>query len=320
MINLYKKAIEFNKRYFNEFGIKELQISQKQLNTVYSQHQSSENLIYSSSMAAYATARMPATYHALYQTYQYLPSDFQPQTILDLGAGPGTASFAALDQWSSINQLTLVEKHKGMISYQRSLWEHLGKPTPYELIEHDLNNLDSLSIGYFDLVVLGYVLGELTPFQREKVIQAAWEKTKQYCVIVTPGTPYDFQYLLEMRESLLLKNGHLIAPCPHEQQCPLRTTSDWCHFSVRLERSLNHKRAKHGTLGYEDEKFSYLIFSKNIHCSEKTSRVLRKPLKRPGHIILDLCTETGLQRKTIGKKDPAYKKAMKTEWGDNWND
>ncbi len=136
-------------------------------------------------------------------------------------------------------------------------------------------------------------------------------------MIVTPGTPHDFNYLLTVRDLLLKQGGQLIAPCPHSYQCPLSSTSDWCHFSVRLQRSLNHKLTKQGSLGYEDEKFSYMIFGKDTSCPDKTiARIIRKPIKRPGHIILDLCTATGIERQVIGKKDSIYKQAAKTEWGD----
>src|SRR2546423_15615748 len=49
---------------------------------------------------AYALARMPATYtaavHALQQLQARCPA-FAPRTLLDLGAGPGTAAWAACE-------------------------------------------------------------------------------------------------------------------------------------------------------------------------------------------------------------------------------
>src|SRR5215471_21069640 len=49
---------------------------------------------------AYALARMPATYAAVAACFKALRdiwSDFAPKTLLDVGAGPGTASFAAAE-------------------------------------------------------------------------------------------------------------------------------------------------------------------------------------------------------------------------------
>ncbi len=66
---------------------------------------------------AYAIARMPATYaatrRALFALTQRAP-DFAPRSLLDFGAGPGTATFAALSLWPSLEAVTLVEPNAHM--------------------------------------------------------------------------------------------------------------------------------------------------------------------------------------------------------------
>ncbi|WP_165380395.1 small ribosomal subunit Rsm22 family protein [Candidatus Finniella inopinata] len=99
----------------------------------------------------------------------------------------------------------------------------------------------------------------------------------------------------------------------------LTETKDWCHFSVRLQRSGLHQSAKKGTLGYEDEKFSYLLVAKSgLVTPVVESRIIRKPIKRQGHIVIDVCTGGQLKREIIGKADPSYKKVAKLEWGDEY--
>src|SRR5580700_8832506 len=54
---------------------------------------------------AYALARMPATYAAVIASLNALAEitpDFAPQNLLDVGAGPGTASWAAAEAFSSL--------------------------------------------------------------------------------------------------------------------------------------------------------------------------------------------------------------------------
>ena len=62
--------------------------------------------------AAYAVARMPATFAAAAAVFarlsEVLPA-FAPASLLDVGAGPGTATFAARQQWPSLEAVTLVE-------------------------------------------------------------------------------------------------------------------------------------------------------------------------------------------------------------------
>src|SRR5215472_2249042 len=64
---------------------------------------------------AYALARMPATYAAVTACLNALAEvrpDFAPKTLLDVGAGPGTASFAAAAAFPSLASFTLVDANR----------------------------------------------------------------------------------------------------------------------------------------------------------------------------------------------------------------
>ena len=74
--------------------------------------------------------------------------------------------------------------------------------------------------------------------------------------------------------------------------------------------------AKDGALGFEDEKFSYIIVSKES-VSPCGPRILRPPQKRKGHVIFSLCTPDGLKNKVVSQKEKEiYKKSKKLDWGD----
>ena len=65
------------------------------------------------SLAAYLTTRMPATYAAIYAVLkqaQGVEHSFQPNSLLDIGAGPGTASFAAKAMWPSLQSIVMIEQ------------------------------------------------------------------------------------------------------------------------------------------------------------------------------------------------------------------
>src|SRR5882724_9914443 len=58
---------------------------------------------------AYALARMPATFAAMAAGLNALCEvrpDFAPTSLLDIGAGPGTATWAATEAFSSLKGLT----------------------------------------------------------------------------------------------------------------------------------------------------------------------------------------------------------------------
>lgn len=99
----------------------------------------------------------------------------------------------------------------------------------------------------------------------------------------------------------------------------MAAAGDWCHFAQRVERTSLHRRLKQGTLGYEDEKFSYLVVAKSSALTP-SARIVRHPLIRSGHIQLTLCTPQGLQRQTIRRSQgELYRRARQAEWGGGWD-
>lgn len=107
----------------------------------------------------------------------------------------------------------------------------------------------------------------------------------------------------------------MIAPCPHMEKCPMKG-SDWCHFSIRLDRSQEHRQLKGAKLGFEDEKYSYVAFGKGKYALAR-GRILRHPQKRSGHVTFKVCATDGLIEETISRKQGAlYKRARKANWGD----
>src|SRR4051794_13220496 len=61
---------------------------------------------------AYVAVRLPATYAAVrasFDTIAEARADFAPRTMLDIGAGPATALWAAADCWPALSDALLVE-------------------------------------------------------------------------------------------------------------------------------------------------------------------------------------------------------------------
>ena len=100
----------------------------------------------------------------------------------------------------------------------------------------------------------------------------------------------------------------------------MSAAGDWCHFSQRVERTSQHRQLKGGSLGYEDEKFSYLVVARQ-NVAAWGARIVRHPGKHSGHVQLALCTPEGrLEARTVTRSSKqAYKLARKTEWGDAWD-
>ena len=264
------------------------------------------------SRAAYLLTRLPATFAAnlrVFQEVAQLMPELQPHSMLDLGAGPGTATWAAREVWPELQHSTLIESNREFLE----LGQRLAGEGREEWIDADLF---SAEFPCADLVVLSYAIGELK--NPAPVVNKAWRAAEKLLVVIEPGTPRNFATVAEIRRQLIEAGGHPVAPCPHVNQCPMAAANDWCHFAVRVERTSEHRRLKGGTLGYEDEKFSYLAFGK-VPAQHADARIVRHPEIHGGHIKLTLCTAEGLESTTVTRSQkPSFRAARKAEWGDVW--
>lgn len=255
-------------------------------------------------VAAYLAYRAPATFAAAAAVFRQVRRQrpgWAPQSLLDVGAGPGVAAWAAVAAWPSLGRLTLVEAEPEMVAAGREL-------TPgARWVQGDV----SAARGPADLVLVSYVLGEL----HRPVALDLWEQSADTIVFVEPGTPAGYRRVLDARADVLAAGGFTIAPCPHDSPCPL-PDDDWCHFGIRLPRSKLHRRAKGVELGYEDEKYSYAALGRQ-RVAKAPARIIRQPQIRSGHVILALCEPDGVRSRTVSRKQGAlYKDARGAAWGD----
>lgn len=266
---------------------------------------------------AYLTTRMPATYAAISAGLTAIVAaqpDFHPRGILDVGAGPGTATWAAAAIWNSLANARMIEASLAI----RAVGERLSRALPLERIDWQAQRVgDGLpGMTAADLVVLAYVLDELDPPVRAPLIMRLWELTVRALIVVEPGTTEGWKRILAVRDQLIGAGAHILAPCPHAAACPL-SAPDWCHFSARIARSRLHREAKGGSVPWEDEKFIYLAVSRqpSARC---VSRILAPPQVSKAAVTLKLCDSAGiLAEQTVAKRDGvAFKAARKLGWGD----
>jgi ribosomal protein RSM22 (predicted rRNA methylase) len=274
---------------------------------------------------AYLLVRMPATFAALVQALRAAKRQLMPQsgdlameTMLDLGSGPGTAAWAAVEAFPEARQLRLVERDSGLIGLGRQLCASSDSQALHqaEWIQADLNG--KLAEEAFDLVVASYSLGELSPAQRSLCLRQAWQRTRKLLVLVEPGTRAGFGCIHQARSELIALGAILLAPCPHGLACPMAAAGDWCHFAARVERTAMHRRIKGGELGHEDEKFSYLAATP-LKANPAEQRIVRHPAYHSGFVELQLCSADGISKRTIGRsKKTEYRAARRAAWGDAW--
>ena len=223
---------------------------------------------------------------------QNLAAFHDVESVVDFGGGPGTFLFA-ISKFKTLSKYTNVERSDSFIGIMNVLVE--------EFLSSSTTNthVDSISCNYLkpgsqdiptsDLCVFSYTLCE-----RDNSLACLSDLVEHsnMVLIIEPGTPSGFKNIIQARDKLIEKGFGTIAPCTVSNGfCPLRDSeSDWCHFVERVDRSRIQRHLKNGVLGYEYEKYSYLLMSKNsIHSDGK--RIISRPNYTKHSISFDICSE-----------------------------
>ena len=279
---------------------------------------------------AYAISRMPATYGAVHSAIKYTLDEIDNQSIdsvVDIGAGTGAAVWATdeLIDLDSVDSIVCVEYDSHMRNLGKALMANASEPFKSAKWE-SLNIVDIGESMPFqaDLIIASYIMNELDENIQLKIAEKLWCAAKKMLIFVETGTPDGYRLINKIRTKLLEQNAKIIAPCFHQNMCPVaEKESNWCHFTCRVQRNRLHKLAKGGDAPYEDEKYTYLALAKSYKSCENSAnygRILRHPQINKGHVRLDLCTKDGLKQAMYSKRDgDVYKSARKLNCGDKIN-
>jgi ribosomal protein RSM22 (predicted rRNA methylase) len=265
---------------------------------------------------AYAFTRLPATYAAAIAVFNAALQvcDLEPQSLSDVGAGPGTAAFAAAQAFGTLASIRLVEANAEMRQLGSALMAAASNPALRAASYHG-SLAQACATAPADLVVASYVAGELAPGKLGGFAQELWAATAQALVVIEPGTPAGYGRIMQIRSLLIAAGAHVAAPCPHERACPL-VAPDWCHFAQRLPRSRDHLQVKGASVPFEDEKFCYVVLSR-APPRRIDARVLAPPAVTKIAVTAKLCTATGLVVDTAARRDrDAYRQRKSWRWGD----
>jgi ribosomal protein RSM22 (predicted rRNA methylase) len=269
---------------------------------------------------AYALARLPATYAACAAAFAEaarMAPAFAPRRLLDAGAGPGAASWAAGETWAGLTTVTWLDASPPFLEIAARL--AADGSAALQQAERRRGDLTGDGAGWprADLVVASYALAEIAAERQAQVVGSLWDASEGLLALVEPGTPAGFARILAARDVLVAAGAGLLAPCPHAGACPL-TGSDWCHFSVRLPRSRDHRLAKVAEVPFEDERFAYLIAARpGVTAGARHPRVLAPPKAGKPGIDFKLCGPEGLEQRFVGRRDKAaHAAARRLAWGD----
>ena len=260
---------------------------------------------------AYAVARMPATYAACAAAFARLSEvmpDFTPASLLDVGAGSGAASWAAATAWPGISSITMLDRNRALRDLARQLAD-AGLPAT-DILSGDV----AAQKPNADLVVASYVLAEFPEEDCAGIAADLWKSADAALALIEPGTPAGFARIRAARTALIAAGARVAAPCTHDVACPM-SGNDWCHFSQRLPRSRDHMLLKDAHVPFEDERYSYLVVTRQKLASG--ARILAPPLESKPGLTFKLCDESGLRSPFVAARDKdEYRRVRKRDWGD----
>jgi ribosomal protein RSM22 (predicted rRNA methylase) len=268
---------------------------------------------------AYAFTRMPATYAAAVAVLDALREAapaFAPRTLFDAGAGPGTASFAAVQVFASLDAVSLIDANEALRDLALAL---MPDASDAQLRQVDYRTGDVLArlddAVPADLVIASYMAGEVPERDVPRLAGVLWAATAGALAVIEPGTPAGYARIMAMRSALIGAGGQVAAPCPHARACPL-VPPDWCHFVRRLPRSRDHLRVKGADAPFEDEKFAYVVVTRAApHRAQ--ARLLAPPHVTKSAATAKLCTAGGIVIDTVTRREgAAYRQRKSWRWGD----
>lgn len=315
-MNLPKEILEKIEEISSKLNKKDLSEDFNKISKRYMSEKDGKVLLNKDNEAiAYSIARMPATFSAVSNAYSHvieiMGKDFK--TMTDIGTGTGSATMA-ISSFQDFDKITCIEREESMIKIAKTLFEASNNELLKNVnwIKQDIKDLkDDLKS---DLVVASYVLNEVSAENLNKFLDLLWSITNKALLIVDPGTPEDYKRMMKIKKYLIEKGAYIVAPCTSPEECELK--NDWCNFTCRVERTKLHKDIKNGGAPYEDEKFTYLVFTRNKY-GLPNARIIRHPTIKPNLITLRLCENGEVVDRTYTKKDKdIYKKIKKLKAGD----
>lgn len=271
--------------------------------------------------AAYAAYRMPATYAAVHAALTHgrdCAPDLAPETHLDVGGGTGAAAWAAAETFPTLSSVTVLDRAPAALDMGRRLAADSRHAPVRDATWRKATLPPTGELPGAGLATASYVLDEL-PDAQQRALVRKMAGAAPLVAVVEPGTPAGYRRTLAARSELIEAGFSVAAPCPHDGECPLAGGTDWCHFAVRVHRSALQRQLKEAELGFEDEKFSYVVASA-LPTRPAPGRILRHPQGRKGLAEFQVCAAEGTVRQTVVSKREGqlYKHARKARWGDAW--
>ncbi len=232
--------------------------------------------------------------------------------LLDWACGTGVAG-RAVAPWCGIRQVGVFDQSRLAMNFAAKSLNAIG------LDASPRHASDAIETG--TLLVLSHVVGELTDGELSRV--ATMAATAEELIWVEPGSREISRRLGSIRSVLQAAGHQLIAPCTHQNPCPMFEGANerhWCHFfappPVEIFQSAFWRRfSEEMEVDLRGLPYSYLVSSRLQPPSAPAGaeRLIARPVELKAHCRLLCCGGEGLVDRTLQKRvDPdLYRRIVK---------
>lgn len=309
----------------------ELISSAKKLHSSYMERSKDDDSSYiqdNSDVLAYLGLRTPATYaqiHSSLLNIKELFPSWEPCSLLDLGCGPGTGSWAAKTIWPSLKTVTNIDQEEQFIKVGEkiikdsklkinSIWRHQNILTEFEIDNYQK----------YDIIIIANVLNELPEAERVKFLMQAYNHCSGVMIIIEPGTPFGFQIVQEAASEF---SGKAKLLAPYINNSFIQSDTYWIHFPQRFirpefQRQIRHNMRQSDLMAsdWEVAKYSYVAIGA-IEPEEKIwVRCIGPIKKQKGFLEMPILTQEGITLLRVMKRDKKeYAYAKDLQWGQGLN-
>jgi ribosomal protein RSM22 (predicted rRNA methylase) len=155
--------------------------------------------------------------------------------LYDVGAGPGTFSFAFRQWLGHPLKITQIENSPIMRDQAKKIWDGLY---PGEFLNQSFQRQENIEEE--KLMLFGHSANEMGALQVLRYIE---EVRPEHILFIEPGTKDFFSTMLDIREKLLAKGYEILFPCTDSTSCPLSNQNkDWCHQFLYVKQDSEVER------------------------------------------------------------------------------
>jgi ribosomal protein RSM22 (predicted rRNA methylase) len=272
---------------------------------------------------AYLALRVPATYAqilAAASAVQEVMPTWQPTSLLDIGAGPGTGTWAIRVLWPEITSITNIDQDRHLISLSQAIAQDTNIPIATSWKQRSVISGIGDSEGLYDIVLIANVLNELSTAQQEKLIGQAYNHCRGVLLLIEPGTPQG-STIISQAAKKLSHAGTLLAP--YSNTTFISDDDYWLHFPQRFIRPEFQRRIRQRmrdssdmASDWEEAKYSYVAVSKLPAEVIPWGRCVGPIKIQKGFLEVPILTQDGINVvKVLKRHKPQYTFAKNLRWG-----